>query len=329
MEKPNLFTFATSELSQDAFLAWLLSWADKKYFSENHSLNLCANEVINLFIGKNINIKSVYVERQYEHIDLWFVFNDNISLIIEDKTGTEEHSDQLNRYKAIAKKWCKENNHELYCAFYKTQLFSKTKSNEVRKKGFNVVVGTDLLKILKKYKDSISNEIFNDYFDILTNIENNKSKFLNTPLEKWNEDWNCFTGFFHALENELVITDWNYVPNPSGGFMGAWFNWHHWEDDIYYYLQFENDKLCIKLGEVIEDNPTVRDEAYNILMSKVEKSNYNGKIHKPPRFGNGSYMTLAIIDKELWYSENTNGLINFENTVKNIKKIGNFINKIV
>ena len=32
---PNLFHFATSELSQDAVLCWLLSWADKKH-KESH-----------------------------------------------------------------------------------------------------------------------------------------------------------------------------------------------------------------------------------------------------------------------------------------------------
>ena len=28
MAKPNLFTYATSELSQDAMICWLLAWAD-------------------------------------------------------------------------------------------------------------------------------------------------------------------------------------------------------------------------------------------------------------------------------------------------------------
>ena len=29
--KPNLFKYAVSELTQDAFLCWLLEWADEKY----------------------------------------------------------------------------------------------------------------------------------------------------------------------------------------------------------------------------------------------------------------------------------------------------------
>ncbi len=30
-DKPNLFSFATGELSQDAILAWLLQWADQNH----------------------------------------------------------------------------------------------------------------------------------------------------------------------------------------------------------------------------------------------------------------------------------------------------------
>lgn len=28
MTKPNIFNFATSELSQDAFICWIISWFD-------------------------------------------------------------------------------------------------------------------------------------------------------------------------------------------------------------------------------------------------------------------------------------------------------------
>ncbi len=37
--KPNLFSLATKELSQDAFLAWLLQWADPKCRKCNPMLN--------------------------------------------------------------------------------------------------------------------------------------------------------------------------------------------------------------------------------------------------------------------------------------------------
>ena len=39
---PNLFSFATSELSQDAFICWLLSWAKSEYAIAGKELHTCA-----------------------------------------------------------------------------------------------------------------------------------------------------------------------------------------------------------------------------------------------------------------------------------------------
>ena len=46
-EKPNLFEYATSELSQDAFICWLLAWIE--YPQEPH-LYQCAKDLIKLFV---------------------------------------------------------------------------------------------------------------------------------------------------------------------------------------------------------------------------------------------------------------------------------------
>ena len=40
--KPNLFDYATSELSQDAILAWLIQWADEQFLETDKHLNQCA-----------------------------------------------------------------------------------------------------------------------------------------------------------------------------------------------------------------------------------------------------------------------------------------------
>lgn len=39
---PNIFDFATSELSQDAFLCWLIAWADSSQIENDETLNNCA-----------------------------------------------------------------------------------------------------------------------------------------------------------------------------------------------------------------------------------------------------------------------------------------------
>jgi hypothetical protein len=42
MNRPNLFSYATSELSQDAFICWLLSWASLEYKDVDGQLHQCA-----------------------------------------------------------------------------------------------------------------------------------------------------------------------------------------------------------------------------------------------------------------------------------------------
>jgi hypothetical protein len=37
--KPNLFQFATKELSQDAFLSWFITWSDPCYKEINSELH--------------------------------------------------------------------------------------------------------------------------------------------------------------------------------------------------------------------------------------------------------------------------------------------------
>ena len=47
----NLFNYATSELSQDAFLCWLLSYAqEKKYSGDDDKLQKCAQSLIKVFL---------------------------------------------------------------------------------------------------------------------------------------------------------------------------------------------------------------------------------------------------------------------------------------
>jgi hypothetical protein len=46
--KPNLFNIATSELSQDGFLTWLLQWGDNSSADENKDLHDIAQFLFNL-----------------------------------------------------------------------------------------------------------------------------------------------------------------------------------------------------------------------------------------------------------------------------------------
>ncbi|MEZ4226814.1 MAG: hypothetical protein R3B13_38085 [Polyangiaceae bacterium] len=108
--RASLFSFATSELSQDAFLCWLaavsadkdprLARAGKRFLAW-----LCA-------AGGHGEVDPAVVQlvgppqRQVEHIDVLLQarFADGpATFLIEDKTGTSQHSGQLERYLHLAK----------------------------------------------------------------------------------------------------------------------------------------------------------------------------------------------------------------------------------
>ena len=110
--QPNIFDFATSELSQDAMFAWLMNWADPQYRENNHMLYSAAVEFVRLLLNKNEDfyIDKIEVGRQWHNIDIWAEINDDILLIIEDKVETREHSNQLERYRQIAQEKYTERN---------------------------------------------------------------------------------------------------------------------------------------------------------------------------------------------------------------------------
>ena len=104
-EAPNIFSFATSELSQDAIFTWLLSWASPQCATFDPDLQSVAVEFIRLLTGINdLQVNAIEAGRQWEHIDIWAKINDDIFLSIEDKTGTTIHNEQLKRYKETVEK---------------------------------------------------------------------------------------------------------------------------------------------------------------------------------------------------------------------------------
>jgi hypothetical protein len=103
MSQPNLFSYATSELSQDAFICWLLSWAAPKYKNIDTELHNCSKKLIGAFFEKHKvttpeSIHSIEIRKQDNNIDVLCIINDTYPIIIEDKTGTKNHSGQLSRY---------------------------------------------------------------------------------------------------------------------------------------------------------------------------------------------------------------------------------------
>jgi len=87
--KPNIFDISTKELSQDAFITWLLQWADISNSSHDLDLRNCGKDFVSELIKKSNpdfieTVTTVRAGRQKENIDVWAEVNDKYLIIIED-----------------------------------------------------------------------------------------------------------------------------------------------------------------------------------------------------------------------------------------------------
>lgn len=101
--KHNLFAFATSELSQDAFFCWALDCLNR---DEDSPLYGLGRSFWALLSGRKNDtlpkIKGVVIRRQFKHVDVLalVVYSNRMidALVIEDKVNTSEHDDQIQTY---------------------------------------------------------------------------------------------------------------------------------------------------------------------------------------------------------------------------------------
>ena len=95
--KNNLFSFATKELSQDAFLCWCWNW----YNEPEAPLYSMAKDLMALFGETDLPDKlSLKIYQQWKKIDILLILPElNRVLIIEDKISSQEHDQQIARYR--------------------------------------------------------------------------------------------------------------------------------------------------------------------------------------------------------------------------------------
>lgn len=332
----NLFNYATSELSQDAFLCWLLSYAQNKdYNGDDAKLRKCAQSLIKVFLlgQKGIFEKDLIeedlivkkIEKQWKYIDVLVTLESDKKIIIEDKTYTTDHDNQLERYKD---EFTNEADN-VYGVYYKTGFCCETIKNDMYK-GYYFFGLNKIKEFFEKY-DDIDNAIFNNYRDFIIEYYEEKNKYKSTAISEWTST--MIQGFYDDLVKKINIkgklTDghcgYGYVPNKSGGFYGLWLipeekieckmNEEQTMKYIpYIQMQFEAKKdlngkqrstmkICLKI-EVKKCDDYKRDDYINLRneitkgerIFEVNLDNETIKFEKPQRWGSGRTMTLYELD---------------------------------
>ena len=338
MERNNIFNFATSELSQDAFICWLCNWVnfDDNILSEDEKK-----------LGEKLEDRKVNIKRQYQKIDVLleiqnkteFITNENeknpvvdIYVIIEDKVGTGLHSNQIEIYtKLISEKNKNINKGKALIKTVYYKIYDEDNMERLKENGVNVILGREnILELLKEYKDKINNSIFENYHNYLSNIETDVNSYEKKNLEDWNS--NCYIGFFKELKNEKNLLEhaigrqkdcsWGYVNNSSGGFMGMW------------WFPLSEEKIN-KLTETSDEDIYLQIEQYNqkniiAIKYSVPKKNKNNKELSKEDFE--KKVTIASEKRKELFSKLKNKLENelkdilkCENKPENIKKFENIL----
>lgn len=325
MKQPSLFKFATSELSQDAFICWLLSWASPENKDIDVKLHHCGLALVKALFAKHPQqqspsiIETVQVKKQDSNIDVLCIVNDKFAIIIEDKTHTTNHGNQLADYlgKIEGRSYAKENIFPIYFKTYDQASYIDV----VEKNRYQVFSRADFLTILNNgYDAGIDNAIFQDFRGHLQKIEDRVQSYLTLPVSKWHtQSW---VGFYLNLQKQLGTGLWKKVNNESNGFMGFWWGGKSGKP----YLLLEEQKLCFKIkADDQSDKKKIRNDWYKLIKSKSSDANFT--LEKPARFGSGKNMTVMIASRD--YRKTTEeGYIDMEATVDGLRKIQTFLHAI-
>ena len=188
----NIFKYATKELSQDAFICWLVEWINHK--EENSELYEVSKKFLDKIIEKynkkntkrNLKVNdynNVKILKQDKNIDVLISFeienNETIYIIIEDKKLTSEHDNQIIKYKSkLINKGIKEEN--IITTYYK--MFYEPNQIDV-----DVLIDRKfMLEIMENYY--IKNDIYIDYYNYLSLIEYKCKNIKKFPLKEINEN---------------------------------------------------------------------------------------------------------------------------------------------
>lgn len=323
VQVPNIFKYATSELSQDAFICWLLQWAASEFKVIDPKLSECGVKFIDaLFLkaGKSRpeQIDSIEVRKQVDNIDVLVLLKessgDTHAIIIEDKTDTKHHSKQLERYYGIVTNKFKIPETNIIPIYLKTG--DQSSYSAIRECGFFEFLRNDFLCLLREGKaDGVDNAIFDDFLAYLDNREQDVNRYQYEPINIWAKNNNrAWSGFFTELKKEINVGNWKYVPNQSNGFMCFW-----WAikkiGNVTLHIQLEENQLCFKIEVAQGKRSVLRNDWQKRICKTAKALQQRLVITKPERFGNGKHMTVAVL-KSGYMVTNNEGIINLQETIK-------------
>lgn len=322
MTRPNLFANATSELTQDAVLCWLLNWADAGNADLDAGLHQTGRDLLHALLaaygkGPPPAAASVEAKRQVKRIDVVAWVGNEYLIGIEDKTDTGPHSDQLARYRATLDTLAR--GRAVVPVYVKTG--ERNEDAHVRARGWSVFGRRALLDVLRRSAArGVENDILAEFRSWLETKEAEATAWRRLPITaSW--PWASWQGFYGALEERMPWAEdlgWSYVANPAGGFLAMWWGFFKTDPEECLYVQLQQDTLALRVK--VPTRARRREVSRAWRRRLLDAGTADGWPLRPPRrLGSGQYMAVAYWDD--WRAKGPEGVADPDATVQRLREL--------
>ena len=345
---PNLFHYATKELAQDAALAYILAWAQPVFRESHPRLHEFGTAMLRALLATKIGetavptVTSLDVDTQVDRIDVLARINDEnedgLVLLVEEKVDTHERSNQIKRYLETAKK--RYPNRKIVPVYVKTGNASRWSLPSEEKCGR--FLRRDLLDVLDRFPDT-GDTVVDNFREHLQGREDETNSYRHVPPSEWK--WGAMEGFYTELQNRMEkedigdCGDWNYEPNPAGGFLSYYFaenTMPRKPHEVTMYLQIElgdaANRLTVRICE--RRGPGVRAPLMYEVLELLEDNARQAddiKIKKAGRFRGGASAAVAEVtfgDGESHLSLTDESAVDMDATVRRLVRAREFVSKV-
>jgi len=209
----NLFQYATKELTQDAFLRWLI----ENYDCEDKEVSSFALDLLSAFINKPINNKNQITNlktlAQWKKIDILIKFSLNNTkhlIAIEDKTFSTEHNQLLTYNDSLNNE---KSDYEIHKIFFKTSILNTEEELAVNNAGWTIY---DIKKIYEDFLQSnkyssTKSQILSDYINHIKRLYQEYFNYKSIPINEWPGRNAIFYSYMKNLNFNAVVWQGRYV----------------------------------------------------------------------------------------------------------------------
>lgn len=337
---PNLFDFATKELSQDAVICWLIAWADADATEGPVDVGLrqCGRAFVDALFAKwqdwpvelGDRIRTE-VKRQQNRIDVLARVDGRHVLLIEDKTDTSAHDDQLDRYcEAVIKgetAFGDVANADLFPIYVKTGNHSLRDRQHAKGKHYRVFDRTDFLRVLDTYCGT--NPILLDFRRHLQRWERQTDSFrawteedISSRKKDDEETRLGWEGFYRCVEENCLIDfadDWGSLTTQVGSYWVLWLRPAKTSSNSAFEIWIERERLSIRLwGAKTKYSVTgMNREKEHWAKAFIESG--GGWLTKPSRFAATKTKPMCVAEWQDWLAFGDDGRLDVDETVRNLK----------